>query len=72
MSARFHTSAPTGHFNTRDRSWQTPWQRERKHGRYIQPLHEERMCGLQWVSNGVVVFLALLIAALSARYGWNW
>jgi hypothetical protein len=72
MTAHFRTSAPTHRAFMTRKSLQTPWQRERKHGRYIEPLHPERICGLQSLSNAVVIGLAIVVAYLCMSRGWAW
>jgi hypothetical protein len=42
------------------------------HGTHIVPLHPQRICGLQRLSNAVVVILAIVVAYLCATRGWAW
>jgi hypothetical protein len=42
------------------------------HGTRIEPLHPQRICGLQRLSNAVVIGLFAVIAVLSAVHGWRW
>lgn len=64
MTARIHQSAPTERAFQWNKSWQTPWLRERKRGR-IQPLYCDNTGG--WLGYAIMFAVACMIGfALAA------
>jgi hypothetical protein len=49
----------------------SPARREHIHGR-IQPMTTRRTCGLQIISNAIMLGLFAVVVVLSAAYGWRW
>lgn len=50
-------------------SWQHPSRRQHIHGP-IQPLYSPSR--IDWISNAVIVGMAVGLAVLCSKFGWSW